>query len=422
LIEQRLVLVGANHKSAPIWLREKLHCDFGQISDRLNAITRNGSGIREGVILSTCNRFELYVIADGNENGQSLLTMLSDWGRTPKNELERHVYTLFDAAAASHLFAVASGLDSLILGEQQIQLQVRDAIRIAKRAGTSGSILSELFQSADRSATRIRTESGIGLSGTSVSSAAILLLTSKYPTINSILVVGAGRMMSLAADQLNLVKKREILVANRTPQRSQVLSRRVSGISWPYEQIPSALERVDAVLTFTSSDKYVIAAEDISSAVQKRPNKELILIDGSVPRNIDPRTAEIPGVHLYNVDDLAPFAEPQIPEFSMSHARMMIDEEVSRFFTKLRSRRAGDTLKELHQLAEEIRQTELSRAFNRMDKISSRQKEMIDVLTKRIVNKLLYEPTRRLKKRAGNGDEAFDLVIRELFAISQENN
>jgi len=415
------VLIGANHKSAPIWLREKFHCEFDQINDRLSMLTKNGSGIREAVILSTCNRIELYVVADGNENGQCLLMMLSNWGGVPKDEVAKHFYIMFDAVAASHLFAVASGFDSLILGEQQIQLQVRNAIRTAKRAGTSGIILSELFQSADRSATRIRMGSGLGLDGSSVSSAAMLLLNSKYPTINSILVVGAGKMVSLAADKLNLLKKREILVANRTAHRSQTLARRVSGISWPYEQIPSALERVDAVLTFTSSNEHVITSEDVSSAVRKRPDRELILIDGSLPRNIDPRTADIPGVHLYNIDDLAPFAELQIPEWCTSQARLMLDEEVSRFVTRLRSSRANDTLRELHQLAEEIRQTELSRAFNRMSKVSTRQKEMIDLLTRRIINKLLYEPTACLKKRAGNGDEAFDLAIRELFAINQEN-
>jgi len=385
-------------------------------------MTGNRSGIREAVILSTCNRIELYALTYGNEDGQSLLAILSDWARTPTDELAGHVYALFDVAAATHLFAVASGLDSLILGEQQIQLQVRYASRIAKEAGASGSVLSELFQSADRSATRVRKEIGLGLNGSSVSSAAILLLSSRYPNANSVLIVGAGKMMTLAADELNSVEKREILVANRTSQRAEALARHVSGAPWPYEEIPSALERVDAVLTFTSSNDYIIKAGDISSAMRKRPNRELILIDGSVPRNIDPEATKISGVHLYNIDDLAPFAEVQIPSNKISAGSLIIDAEVAKFFAKLRSYRANDTLKELHQLAEEIRQTELSRAFNRMDKISSRQKKMIDILTRRIINKLLYEPTLRLKEHTGNGDgEAFDLIIRELFAISQEN-
>lgn len=419
-MKHQLILVGANHKSAPIWLREKFHCEPDQIKYRLSLITGNGSGIREAAILSTCNRIELYVLTDGNENtSKSLLAMLGDWGRTPTDELARHAYTLFDDAAATHLFGVASGLDSLILGEQQIQLQVRNAARIAKEAGASRRVLSELFHSADRSATRVRKEIGLWFDGSSVSSAAISLLTSRYPNANSVLIVGAGKMITLAADKLKSGEKHEILIANRTSQRAEALARRVSGATWPFEDIPSALERVDAVLIFTSSNEYVISAGDISSAIQKRPNRELILIDGSVPRNIDPQAAEISGVHLYTIDDLAPFAEVKIPEYRLSEASLIIDAEVAKFFAKLRSYQANDTLRELYQLAEGIRQTELSRAFNRMDKISSHQKEIIDILTKHIINKLLYEPTTRLKEHAGNGDgESFDRVIRELFAIT----
>lgn len=418
-MKHQLILVGANHKSAPIWLREKFHCELDQIKYHLKLMT-DGSGIREAVILSTCNRIEVYALTYGNENTRNfLLTMLSDWGRTPTDELARHSYTLFDDAATTHLFAVASGLDSLIIGEQQIQLQVRNAAKIAKEAGASGRVLSELFHSADGSATRVRKEIGLEFDGSSVSSAAVSLLTTRYPNVNSVLIIGAGKMMTLAADKLKSAEKCEILIANRTSQRAAALARRVSGAPWPYEEIPSALERVDAVLIFTSSNDYVINAGHISSAIQKRPNRELILIDGSVPRNIDPQAAEISGVHLYNIDDLAPFAEVKIPECKLTEASLTIDAEAAKFFAKLRSYQANDTLRELHQLAEEIRQRELSRAFNRMDNISNRQKEIIDILTRRIINKLLYEPTARLKEHAGNGDgESFDLAIRELFAIS----
>ncbi len=419
-MKHQLILVGVNHKSAPIWLREKFHSELDQIKHRLNLMTGNGSRIREAVILSTCNRIEVYALSYENENtSNSLLSMLSEWGRTPTDELARHAYTLFDDAAARHLFAVASGLDSLILGEQQIQLQVRNAVRIAKEAGASGHVLSELFQSADRSATRVRKEIGLAFDGSSVSSAAISLLTSRYPNVESVLIVGAGKMMTLAADKLKSAEKREILIANRTPQRAEALARRVSGAPWPYEEISSALERVDAVIIFTSSNDYVIKAGDISSAILKRPNRELVLLDGSVPRNIDPQATEISGVHLYNIDDLAPFTNVKLPEHKMSEASLIIDADVTKFFAKLRSYQANDTLRELHQLAEEIRQRELSRALNRMDKISRRQKVIIDILTRRIINKLLYEPTARLKEHAGNGDgESFDLAIRELFAIS----
>jgi len=386
-------------------------------------MTGNGSGIREAVILSTCNRIEVYALTyERKENTSTLLlTMLSDWGRTSVDELAKHAYTLNDEAAASHLFAVASGLDSLVLGEQQIQLQVRNAVKISEEACASGRVLSELFHTADRFATRLRKEIGLGFDGSSVSSAAISLLTSHCQKANSLLIVGAGKMITVAADRLKATIH-EILITNRTPQRAEALAKCMSGIPWPFDEIPSALERVDAVLTFTSSNEYVISAADISLAIQKRSNRELILIDGSVPRNIDPQAAVISGVQLYNIDDLAPFAG-KIPEHKILEAGLMIDQEVSKFSTKFRSYQANDTLKELHQLAENIRQEELSRALNRMAKFSNRQKEIIDVLTRRIINKLLYEPTACVKEHAGRGDgESFDLIIRELFAISKENS
>jgi glutamyl-tRNA reductase len=200
------------------------------------------------------------------------------------------------------------------------------------------------------------------------------------------------------------------------------LARRLSGTLWPYEEIPSALERVDAVLTFTSSNNYVINTRDVASAMSKRQNRELILIDGSVPRNIDPQVSKISGVHLYNVDDLASFVEVKLPNDRMSAATAAIKVEVVKFFARLKSYQVNDTLKELRRLAEEIRERELSRALNRMDRISDHQKEIIDLLTRRIINKLLHEPTTRLKEHASNGDgEAFDVLVRELFAINQEN-
>ncbi len=419
-MKQQLILVGANHKSAPIRLREKFHCDVNQIKYRLRLIKE--SRIREAVILSTCNRIEVYALAYDNEDAsKSLFAMLSEWGRTPIEELSRHAYTLFDDSAVTHLFEVASGLDSLALGEQQIQVQVGNALKIAQEVDASGAFLSELFYAADRAAKKVRKQMGSEFEATSVSSAAISLLTSGFPNVHTVLIVGAGKMVTLAADKLKSSGEYEILIANRTYQRAEALARRVSGAPWPYDELPSALKRIDALLIFTSANDYLINAEDISSAIQKRPNCELVLIDGSVPRNIDPDSARLAGVHLYNIDDLAPLADVKISESRKHEAKLTINAEVAKFFTKLRSYQANDTLRELHQLAEEIRQSELKRAFNRMDRLSNHQREIIDALTRRIVNKLLYAPTLRLKEHAGNGDaESLDL-IRELFTISQEN-
>ena len=225
-------------------------------------------------------------------------------------------------------------------------------------------------------------------------------------------------MMTLAVDNLASMTDCEILVTNRTIQRAEALAKRLGGKVWPFEQLYSALEGVDAVLAFTSSNEHVVRAKDLEPIMVKRGNRELILIDGSVPRNIDPQVNRILGVQLYNMDDLAPYVEARSNDGSVSNANKAIRAEVEKFYARLRSYQAIDTLKDLRRIAEEIRVHELSHALNRMDKISNRQKEIVDLLTRRIINKLLYEPMTRLKEHASNGDgETFDALVRELFAI-----
>ncbi|HKM79120.1 MAG TPA: glutamyl-tRNA reductase, partial [Candidatus Bathyarchaeia archaeon] len=288
----------------------------------------------------------------------------------------------------------------------------------ANEVGTMGSFLNELFQSAYRAASRVRKESGLGLDRASVGSAVVSLLNSRLPSARSIIIIGAGKMMTLAVDNLASMAECEILVTNRTIQRAEALAKRLGGKVWPFEQLYSALERVDAVLAFTSSNEHVVHAKDLEPIMVKRGNRELIFVDGSVPRNIDPQVNRILGVQLYNMDDLAPYVEARSNDGSVSNANKAIRAEVEKFYARLRSYQAIDTLKDLRRIAEEIRVHELSHALNRMDKISNRQKEIVDLLTRRIINKLLYEPTTRLKEHASNGDgETFDALVRELFAI-----
>jgi glutamyl-tRNA reductase len=415
----QLLMVGTNHKFAPIQMREKLNFGVNEIKDWLSILTRNGSGIDEAVILSTCNRTEIYAVTDGSQNTSKYLTeIMCKWSGMPYDELTKHVYILFSEEAVGHLFAVASGLDSLVVGEQQIQIQVRNAARMANEVGTMGRFLNELFQSAYRAASRVRKESGLGLDRASVGSAVVSLLNSRLPSARSIIIIGAGKMMTLAVDNLASMTECEILVTNRTIERAEALAKRLGGKVWPFEQLYSALEGVDAVLAFTSSNEHVVRAKDLEPIMVKRGNRELILIDGSVPRNIDPQVNRILGVQLYNMDDLAPYVEARSNDGSVSNANKAIRAEVEKFYARLRSYQAIDTLKDLRRIAEEIRVHELSHALNRMDKISNRQKEIVDLLTRRIINKLLYEPMTRLKEHASNGDgETFDALVRELFAI-----
>jgi glutamyl-tRNA reductase len=417
----QLVTVGTNHKFAPIELREKLNLGTNEIRECLNILT--GDRIDEAVILSTCNRTEIYAVTYAHQNVSKYLTdMMSKWSDIPYDQLIKHCYVLFNDEAIGHLFAVASGLDSLVIGEQQIQTQVRNAARVAFQSGTIGQFLRELFQSAYRAASRIRKENELGLEGASVSSAAVALLKSCLPRPHSILIIGAGKMMTLAADNLASMNGCEILVTNRTGQRAEAMAQRLGGKAWPIEELYSALGKVDAVLAFTSSSDYIVHAKDFKQVMLKRGNRAIILIDGSVPRNIDPQTKEIPGVQLYNIDDLVPIVEARSTDKDISSVKEAINAEVERFYARLRSYQVNDTLKELRRKAEEIRAHELSRALNRMDNISIHEKEMVDLLTRRIVNKLLYAPTTRLKEHASNGDgKAFDALVRELFAIGPDS-
>jgi glutamyl-tRNA reductase len=314
----------------------------------------------------------------------------------------------------------------LVAGEQQIQDQVRNAAKSAAQARTVGRFLSELFQHAYRAATNIREESEVGLERTSVSSAAISLLkkASIGDPIDSILLVGAGKMSTLAADDLSTFSKTQVWVANRTIERAKQLADRFGGRPLAFDEIPVALQNMHAVLTCTSADGYVLTEEQVKVAMSERAGRQLILIDASVPRNIDLAVARIPGVQLYNIDDLAPFLNKSDLSYrvKVAKAQHLVEVEAKRFYARIRAYDANGTLKDLWRIAEEIREKELAKAVRRLGDVSDRQQEILDILTRRIVNKLLYEPTVRLKEHASTGGgETYEAVIQELFAIDHDS-
>jgi glutamyl-tRNA reductase len=381
------------------------------------------NGISEAVILSTCNRTEVYVVSAVDADAAAQVTsLMSKWSDIRTEELSEQVYVFRDNEAVKHLFTVAAGLDSLVLGERQIQEQVKLAAREAAEIGTTGRILEELFQRAYRTATRVRKETGIGLDGGSISSAAVTLLKtiSQKDPIQTILLIGAGKMMNLAATDLSSLVK-QIWVANRTAERAAVLAERLNGKLLPFDQVQNSLHQFDAILCFTSSREHLISATDLKRAVEKGKNRRLILIDASVPRNFDPESAKIPGIQLYNIDDLATYVTDIASQNHILKAESLIEKEVKDFEAHSRIYDVNDTLKNLRKMAEEIRANELSKALLRMHNASERDKEIMDLLTRRIINKLLHEPTARLKEHATNGDgESYEAIIRELFAMGQQ--
>jgi glutamyl-tRNA reductase len=422
----RLQAIGVNHKQAPVEIRERLSFPVEDLPNRLRSIIQGNKKISETIILSTCNRTEIYTVSSYDAGIAEYVTkMLSDWSEIPVQKLKQHMHLLVGHEAVRHLIAVTSGLDSLVVGEQQIQDQVKEALRVAGQAGTSGRFLSELFRYAYRAASNIRKQTGLGLKSPSISSAAVSLLKkrSNDHAVGSILLVGAGKMISLAAEDLSSFKNIEVWVGNRTIQRAKKLAERVGGKPLPLDQIRMALQKVDAVLICTSSIDYVIRADDIEAAMSSRRERPIILIDASVPRNIDPCVARIPGVQLYDIDDLAPFIEDnqESHRSKIVRAEDLVRAEAERFHARIRSYDADETLRDLRRLAEEIRRKELSRALRRLGDVPDREKEIVDILTCRIVNKLLYEPSARLREHASNGDgEAYEALVRDLFAIGQE--
>jgi len=420
----QLLMVGTNHKFAPIEVRERLSCQPEALRTRLRSLIADRKSVNNVVVLSTCNRTEIYVVCtDVTVATDYLIRELSDWSGISMGELRNLLCAINDEEAVRHIFKVCSGLDSLVIGEQQIQGQVREAVRIADQVGTSGRILSELFHHAYRSAASVRKETGLGNDGSSVSSAVVSLLgkVSNQRGLQSILLVGAGKMITLAASDLSTVVKAEVLVANRTYQRAEDLAKRIAGEPIRFDQICSAMENVDAVFTCTASTDYVINAIDLEAIMKKRSGYPLILIDASVPRNVDPAASTIRGVKLYNIDDLAPYVSVnESLRKQMAVAEEMIEREVSSFYARIRLYNANEVLKELRKIAEDIREKELTRTLRRMGQLSEHEKKMLDLLTKRIVNKLLYEPTVRLKEHISNGDgETYESLVRELFAIDQ---
>jgi glutamyl-tRNA reductase len=438
------MLVGTNHKYAPIELRERLSCQADQLPLRLRALVEGHGAIREAVVLSTCNRTEVYIAMESDSSLESaqrsglsglppgsvqdyVIARMAQWARISQASLKDHVYCLTDGNAIRHLFHVASGLDSMVIGEQQIRGQVHDAAKNAAKTGTAGRLLMELFQHACHIAENVERKCDLDFADVSISSASISLIAKEASAdrpISSMLLVGAGKMIKLAASNLSSLGLGQIWVANRTEARAEELAKRIGGSVLPFNKVQEVLERVDAILTCTSSQDYVIKYDELQSAVRKRNGRPIIIVDASVPRNVDPTAAKIPGVNLYNIDDLAPFVQDsgKLAEPQIEYAKKMIESEVEDSYARIKAYDADDTLKNLRKIAEEIREKELSRALRKLGRVTDKEKVIVDLLTRRIVNKLLYEPTARLKDHVGRGDgEIYEEAIRELFGIGQES-
>ena len=417
--------LGLNHNSASLALREQL----AFTPHRLNAaLARIGCGdepawcnLRELVILSTCNRVELYAVSLGSGFDQ-LETLLAEIHDFHSPELAPALYKFLDEDAISHLMRVAAGLDSVVLGEPQILGQVTDAYMAARRVGSAGKILSRLLQSAIQAGKRARTETAIGHNPASIASVAIKLISETVPDIASsrIMVLGAGEMAELAVEALRKRGAEQIVVVNRTVQKAQELADRWNGQAAALEMLLELLPETDIVITSTGAPHTIIHRSMVEKSMLDREGKPLVFMDIAVPRDVDTEVNQIPGVSLFDMDTLSEQLHTSLAQrqAEIPHVEAILTEERARFIEYLATLDILPLIIELRTRVDAIREAEVHRAIRRMPDLSPEDEQRIDILTKSIVQKILHNPTIRLREVAGSSHASeYADVTRGLFGL-----
>jgi glutamyl-tRNA reductase len=398
-----LLVIGLNHRTAPIDVREHIVFESDRLPQALGALSAL-AGIQEGLIVSTCNRTELYCVADAGS--QSLPDWLASWsGGNP--QLKECLYRLEGAEAVRHVFSVASGLDSLILGEPQILGQLKDAYRAAQQAGTAGSLLNRLFQTTFSVAKRVRTETAIGASAVSVASAGIQLARRIFTGFerHTALLVGAGDMIELAARHLHAQKMGRMIIANRSLDRAERLAAGFKASAISLDALDAHLAQADIVISSTASPGHVIGLEATRKAIAERRRRPVFMLDLAVPRDIDPRVAELEDVYLYTIDDLREVIDENVRgrQEEADAAVHMIADEVERFMSGLKARDAVPLIRDLRGQAEAAREQTLEQA-RRMLAAGKPADEVLEFLAATLTNRLLHGPSTALREAAESGD------------------
>ena len=404
-------ILGMNHKTAPVALREKVAFGEDRLAGALKAL-HQGGGVSEVVILSTCNRTEVYW------SGSASSAELTAW-------LERHhgnsldlapsLYVHQEARAIEHAFSVASGLDSMVLGEPQILGQLKDAYRVAQESGSTGPTLNRLFQAAFAAAKRVRTETRIGANAVSLASATVSLARKVYADLgeHSALLIGAGEMNALAARHLSAAGVKRLVIANRTLARAQALATEVSGYAVDLKDLDKALEDADIVVSCTASPTPIITRRAAELAIRARRHRPIFMVDMAVPRDIEPEVAELEDIYLFSIDDLQQLVNENLQqrELAAGDARQVVAAEVKRFLAESRAHDAGPAIRTLRQQAEGIRQQTLEQA-KRLLQSGRSNDEVLEFLANTLTNRLLHSPTQALRQAA----ELSDAEIAETLA------
>jgi glutamyl-tRNA reductase len=400
-----LALVGVNHKTAPIELRERIAISPQQLADVTRALAAV-PGVAECMIVSTCNRVEM--LAEVESHSIDLAGFLYRQFDLEPSLLAPHIYSHFDGDAVLHLFRVASSLDSMIVGEPQILGQVKEAFSVARTIGTIDRGLEHLLQSAFTAAKRVRTETTIGSNSVSIASVAVELARKIFGSLHgrTVFLVGAGKMAELAARHLVQQGAGSILVANRTEERASQFAEPFKARVIPFESIYEAGSEADIVISSTGAPHPIFRREHGQQFMHRRRNRPMFFIDIAVPRDVDPAVNQIEGIFVYDIDDLQQVAAAHMAERKLQadEAESVIAAEAERFGQRQRAVNVAPAIVSLQQQAEEIRQAELRRAQARLGTLSAEQLAAVEALTRSLVNKFLHPPMNALKQAARDND------------------
>jgi len=419
----KVLVAGLNHNTADIEVREKVAFNGSKLQEGLVEL-KNLPYVDEVVILSTCNRMELYAgVKDTEKASESIKTFISGFHNIDRSLLDKAIYVYDDVDAVRHIFRVASSLDSMVIGEPQILGQLKEAFEFALEKKTTGILLNKLMKKAISVAKRVRSETRIAENAVSISFAAVELAKKIFADLSEkvVMLLGAGEMAELAAKHLMSSGVKEIIVANRRYERACELSKEFSGRPVALDNFLREMVHSDIVICSTGAPNYIVVKEQMQKVMKERKQRQVFIIDISVPRNIDPKINDVDNVYLYNIDDLQGIVDANMFERKKEaeKAERIIEEEIEPFFQWLSSIDSVPTIVALREKMEKIKNDEIEKLLNRLPDLDEKQRKAIEYMASSIVNKLIHPPTIALKKDSEDRD-LMVAIIKKLYEIDDE--
>ena len=417
-----LLAFGLNHTTAPLEVREKVTFDEAVLGDALNELTGE-KGIDEAAILSTCNRTEIYCALNAVDQ-EWPIDWFSGYHGCRKNELHSYIYTHPDAGAVKHVLRVASGLDSMVVGEPQVLGQLKQAYQTAREAGSIGKMLNRLFQHSFKVAKDVRSNTMIGNHPVSVAYAAVRLAGQIFGDLSrhTALLIGAGETIELVAKHLHDSGLHKMIIANRSLERAQKLGRQYSAYAITLAEIPRHLDEADIVISSTASRRPLLRKDTIESAVLERMHKPMFILDIAVPRDVEPEVGELEDVYLYSVDDLKSIIDDNIKSRreAVKQAEQIIDTEVAQFMGWVNSQDAVAIIRALRNQAHQVRADVLEEALQKL-RLGAAPEDLLHDVTRTLTNKLIHPPSARLNKYEGSQQDDLLRTVLKLYNLTPDD-